>query len=171
MIEITCDMCMDLMPLVQDGIASADSRTAVLAHLEKCGDCRAMFEGEIPQAPVKKNIVKELGNRLKLFGAMALMFGVLYGLSLTAGSGLFLNAVIMPVLGMLGYGLFRWKASWLVPGILLGAHLLSNAMYLFRGEEILDLPSLLMFNLLYAIFAVVGVVVAGLLHFAFKKEN
>ena len=68
MIEITCDMCMDLMPLVQDGIASEDSRTAVLAHLENCGDCRAMFEGEIPQAPGKKNIVKELGNRLKIFG-------------------------------------------------------------------------------------------------------
>ena len=171
MIEISCDMCMDLMPLVQDGIASGDSRTAVLAHLEKCGDCRTLFEGEIPQVPAKKNIVRELGNRLRLFGAMALMFGVLYGLSLTADSGLFLNAVIMPVLGMLGYGLFRWKAVWLVPGILLGAHLLTNALYLFRGEELLDLPSLLMFNLLYAIFAVVGVIVAGLLHFAFKKEN
>ena len=171
MIEITCDMCMDLMPLVQDGIASEDSRTAVLAHLETCGDCRTMFEGEIPQAPAKKNIVKELGNRLKLFGAMALMFGVLYGLSLTAGSGLFLNAVIMPVLGILGYGLFRWKAAWLVPGILLGAHLVTNTVGVFQGAEVLDAPSLLMFNLLYAIFAVVGVVVAGLLHFAFKKEN
>ena len=171
MIEISCDMCMDLMPLVQDGIASEDSRTAVLAHLEKCGDCRILFEGEIPQAPAKKNIVRALGNRLRLFGAMALMFGVLYGLSLTADSGLFLNAVIMPALGMLGYGLFRWRAAWLVPGILLGAHLLANTMYLFRGEELLDLASLLMFNLLYAIFAVVGVVVAGLLHFAFKKEN
>lgn len=27
--KITCDMCMDLMPLVKDGIASADSREAV----------------------------------------------------------------------------------------------------------------------------------------------
>ena len=171
MTEISCDMCMDLMPLVQDGIASADSRAAVLAHLEHCGECRALFEGEIPQTTGKQNIVKELGNRLKLLGAMALMFGVLYGLSLTAGSGLFLNAVIMPVLGMLGYGLFRWKAVWLVPGILLGTHLVSNAVGVFRGAEVLDAPSVLMFTGMYAIFAVVGTVIAGLLHFAFRKEN
>ena len=31
--KITCDMCIDLMPLVQDGVASEDSRNAVLQHL------------------------------------------------------------------------------------------------------------------------------------------
>ena len=28
--KISCDMCIDLMPLVQDGVASEDSRNAVL---------------------------------------------------------------------------------------------------------------------------------------------
>ena len=46
--KISCDMCIDLMPLVQDGVASEDSRNAVLQHLQECPDCRALYEGEIP---------------------------------------------------------------------------------------------------------------------------
>ena len=45
--EITCDMCMDLMPLVQDGVASEDSVLAVEGHIQKCPKCKAMFEGEL----------------------------------------------------------------------------------------------------------------------------
>ena len=33
--EISCDVCMDLIPLVQDGIASEDSREAVEQHTLK----------------------------------------------------------------------------------------------------------------------------------------
>ena len=29
MIQITCEICMDLIPLVQDGVAAADSISAV----------------------------------------------------------------------------------------------------------------------------------------------
>ena len=37
--KISCDMCMDLMPLVQDGVASADSIAAVKQHIENCPAC------------------------------------------------------------------------------------------------------------------------------------
>ena len=50
MIKITCDICMDLLPLVQDNVASADSITVVKQHLETCSECRAMFEGQ-PSPP------------------------------------------------------------------------------------------------------------------------
>ena len=46
--DITCDVCRDLMPLVKDGIASADSRLAVERHLESCPSCRARFEKPLP---------------------------------------------------------------------------------------------------------------------------
>ena len=46
--KISCEMCMDLMPLVHDGVASSDSRNAVLAHIETCPDCKSLFEGELP---------------------------------------------------------------------------------------------------------------------------
>ena len=34
--EITCDVCMDLIPLVQDGVASQDSVLAVENHIKNC---------------------------------------------------------------------------------------------------------------------------------------
>ena len=44
MIKITCDMCMDLMPLVQDGVASEDSIAAVEQHIKTCSECKSVFE-------------------------------------------------------------------------------------------------------------------------------
>ena len=44
--EITCEMCMDLMPLVRDGVASEDSRLAVEDHLRSCPRCRDLYGGE-----------------------------------------------------------------------------------------------------------------------------
>ena len=47
---IPCDVCLDLMPLVQDGVASAASEALVEQHLEHCPRCRAIFGGA-GQAP------------------------------------------------------------------------------------------------------------------------
>lgn len=47
MYEISCEMCMDLIPLVLDGVASADSRTAVEHHAAGCQCCKAALAGEI----------------------------------------------------------------------------------------------------------------------------
>ena len=40
--EITCGLCMDLIPLVQDGIASGESRDAVERHVQSCAACRKL---------------------------------------------------------------------------------------------------------------------------------
>lgn len=42
MIQITCEICMDLIPLVQDGVAAGDSVSAVEQHIQSCPQCRAM---------------------------------------------------------------------------------------------------------------------------------
>ncbi|MBQ7001389.1 MAG: zf-HC2 domain-containing protein [Oscillospiraceae bacterium] len=44
MYEISCDMCMDLIPLVKDGVASQDSMAAVEGHIAGCDRCRALFD-------------------------------------------------------------------------------------------------------------------------------
>ena len=47
MIQITCEICMDLIPLVQDGVAAGDSVSAVEQHIkaapsaERCGRGRS----------------------------------------------------------------------------------------------------------------------------------
>ena len=65
---------------------------------------------------------------IKLFSAMLMMFGIFFGLSLTAGSGLFYNILIMPVVGALGYCMFRQKAIYAVPTLMLVTHLVTNLL-------------------------------------------
>ena len=167
--KITCYMCIDLMPLVQDGVASEDSRNAVLQHLQECPDCRALYEGEIPTPSNTKEILGKVTRRAQLFSAMVMMFGIFYGLMLTAGNGIFMNVIIMPIIGGIGYYLFRWKGLYIVPSLLLVTHIITN--YLGLGEEVLEPMGLFMWTTIYCGVALVGFVIAALLHFAFKKED
>ncbi len=175
--EITCNMCADLMPLVKDGIASEDSRQAVEEHLKTCETCRALYEGAIAKASAMNvELELELGKlkrKLQLFSVMFIFFGVFFGLSLTASEDMFYNSLLMPVLGALGYFLFRWRAVYLVPCLLLVAQCLMNATGVIRGLELeyLSFVELCMWVGIYSIFVVLGVLVAGLLHFAFRKEK
>ena len=111
-----------------------------------------------------------LGKKLRFFMTMVLAFGVLYGVSLTAGEGLFLNVVVMPIIGAVGYYLLGGKAIYQVPLLILVTHFVTNTFGLIRGVEHLDLLTLLMWCGLYSLFALMGVVIAGLLHFALGKE-
>ena len=167
--KITCDMCIDLMPLVQDGVASEDSRNAVLQHLQECPDCRALYEGEIPTPSKSNELLGKVQRKAQLFSAMVMMFGIFYGLMLTAGNELFMNVIIMPIIGGIGYYLFRWKALYIVPGLLFVTHFFTNALGL--GGEVLEPIGFFMWTAIYCGVALVGFVIAALLHFAFKKED
>lgn len=166
---ITCEICMDLMPLVHDGVASQDSIDAVKYHIQTCPECRALFEGPCPEPSNRDQLQKKMQKEARVFSSMVLMFGIFYGLLLTAGRGLFLNILIMPAIGTIGYYLFRWKALYKIPLLLLVTHFATNALGL--GDEYLNFASLLMWTGLYCLFALVGVSIAALLHFALKKEE
>ena len=172
--EITCDMCMDLLPLVKDGIASEDSREAVEQHICGCDTCKSVFEeyrDNNAPAPVQtEEAFKKVMHKMKYFMNIILVFGIFFGLSLTAGEDMFYNSVLMPVIGTLGYLLFQWNAILMVSALMLMTGLLSRLLAFLRGVEYLDIASSLMFTLIYSGFVAVGVVIAGLLHYAFRKE-
>ncbi|MBR2894456.1 MAG: zf-HC2 domain-containing protein [Oscillospiraceae bacterium] len=168
--EISCDLCMDLMPLVKDGVASEDSVTAVKNHILSCENCRSLFNDDAPPPVDTDTSFEKFYRRWQLFSAMVMMFGIFFGLSLTASSGIFYNTLIMPVIGALGYIIFRKRALYIVPVLLFVTHVVTNLFGLVRGVEHLDLYSLLMWTFLYSIFSLLGVVVTWLLHFAFREE-
>ena len=60
MIQITCEICKDLIPLVQDGVASGDSASAVERHIQSCPQCRVMWEGQIPRPADSSRILEEV---------------------------------------------------------------------------------------------------------------
>ena len=173
--KITCDICKDLMPLVKDGIASEDSKLAVEAHVTGCEACKKLYGNE-NTAPLDINpdLERELGKlkkKLQIFTTVLMMFGVFFGLSLTASQEMFYNSLIMPVIGALGYVIFRWKAVYQVPLLLLVMQLLINFLGLARGMEYMAVMEVVLWVGIYSIFVELGVLVASLLHFAFSKEK
>lgn len=169
--EISCEVCMDLLPLVQDGVASRDSVGAVEAHVAACQHCRDALHGALPPQADTGRALKRLHRNLRLSTATLMMFGIFFGLSLTAGQDMFYNTLIMPAIGALGYYIFRKKALYLVPLLMLATHLATNLLGLLWGTEHLDLPSVLLWTALYSLFAILGTAAAWLLHFALRKER
>ena len=173
--KITCDICKDLMPLVKDGIASEDSCLAVKEHVKECEACKQLLESEIAEtSEVNMDLELELGKlkrKLQIFSVVLMMFGVFFGLSLTASEEMFYNSLIMPVIGVLGYVIFRWKAVYQIPVLLLVMQCLINFLGLARGMEYMPVMAIVMWVGIYTIFVELGVLVAGLLHFAFRKER
>ena len=169
--EISCEICMDLIPLVRDGIASPDSEEAVRHHLCHCESCSAFFDGVTPPPSDSGKIYRGLRHQLRLAGGMLLMFGLFIGLSLGGNQMLFYNILLMPAMGAVGYCLFRWKALCRVPLLIAALHLVMNVLGLALEPQAMPLQVLLMWSGIYASFALIGVVIAGLLHFALRKEN
>ena len=172
--KITCDICKDLMPLVKDGIASEDSRMVVEEHIKECEECKKMYGSPVQEPSINPDLEKELGKlkkRLQIFSAMLLVFGVFFGLSLTASQEMFYNSLIMPVIGVLGYILFRWNAVYQIPILLFLMLLFINGFGMVRGMEVISVMETVIWVAIYSIFVELGVLVAGLLHFAFRKEQ
>ena len=166
--EITCDLCMDLLPLVADGVASPDSVAAVQAHMATCSACRAHRPAAPPPVEVDRGLAA-FRRRLRLWAAMLMVFGLCFGLSLTVGPGMFYNSYIMPLVGVLGYVVFRGRVFYTVPPLLLITQLVVNGLGLLHGAEQLDLGGVLLWSLLYSVLAALGALAAWLLHFAFGK--
>ena len=169
--KISCDICMDLMPLVTDGVASDESRKAVEEHIKECAECAAVFSGIVP-APQKEDVLlKKLRSRTRLGLALLLMFGIFFGINLTKGVDVFANSFIMPLLGILGYMIFRWSALYMMPVLLYIASAASFLIGMAGGHGAADSASLISWAGIYSVFAAAGVLTAGLMHFAFRKEE
>lgn len=174
--KITCDICRDLLPLVKDGVASADSEAAVKQHIKNCSECEKLFDGKYVPAIEPSESPKALlrvKHRLTGIYAMLMLLGLYFGLSLTSGNDIFFNCLIMPIAGVFGYLAFRWRAVYIVPIILLIVSLITNALgfFNFDGVEVLDLMTLIPWIIIYTLFALAGIIIAMLLHFAFGKVN
>lgn len=168
--DISCGICRDLIPLVRDGVAGEDSRTAVEAHIAGCESCRAVYAAPAPAAD-SESAFPALWRRARMLLAMIMMLGIFVGISFTNSQELFYNALLMPLIGGLGFLVFRWKAVYGVPLLLLVFGLVALGLDTLRGLGQLDAPSLLLWTVIYSGFAMVGMLIAALLCFALKKED
>lgn len=174
--EITCDICRDLLPLVKDSVASADSEAAVLRHTQGCPECAKLFGGEplaAAEPPASPKALLRVKRWLMWIYAALMLLGIYFGLSLTAGYDPFYNCLIMPIAGVFGYMAFRWRAVYLLPAVLVVVSFIGNALGFITvdGVQHMDVMELIMWIVIYLLFALAGMIIALLLHFAFGKTN
>ena len=86
--KIPCAVCRDLMPLVQDGVASPESEALVKAHLAACPACHALRQGadapavpELP-APDDGKILQKLRRRYSTHLLLLAFAGIAAGIAL-----------------------------------------------------------------------------------------
>lgn len=173
--KITCDVCRDLLPLVKDGVASADSEAAVREHVGGCEECAMLFDGKFVPAAEPSESPKALlrfKHRLSGIYTALMLLGLYVGLSLTSGAEMFYNCLIMPVAGVFGYMAFRWRAVYILPIVLIIVSVITNTLGFFNFDDagVLDIiMTLILWIIIYTLFALAGIIIAMLLHFAFGK--
>lgn len=86
--KIPCAVCRDLMPLVQDGVASPESEALVQAHMAVCPACRALWQGADepttpePPAPDDGKILQRLRRRYSMHLLLLAFAGIAAGIAL-----------------------------------------------------------------------------------------
>ncbi|SDG59320.1 zf-HC2 domain-containing protein [Desulfosporosinus hippei] len=174
--QISCNVCMDLMPLVKDGIASEESCALVMNHIEICEDCAKALGGKTAANPAMDDVVVliKLKKQITLFLLSVIFAGTLIGMVLSDGMSMFYNALIMPAIGGFGYMLFKKKSYFVPLGLFLFSFVWVSIREIVKGfltySTVVDLIIMsAWWSGVFAAFSAVGVLIAGLLCYAFKK--
>ena len=177
-----CSIVRDLLPLYVEDMVSAETAQYMREHLQTCAECKAelanLKEGTLLDT-VEKNItqtdtekpfkrmMQRMNRQFHMFAYSLIIFFIFLGFGWTEGENLMYNSIIMPIVGIFGYYVFRWKAIYKVPVLLL---LIDLFIFLFQIVEI-GFADTLGWTGLYCIFIWIGNIIAFLLHFAFRKEE
>jgi len=116
MYEISCDMCMDLMPLVRDGVASPDSVAAVERHIAGCDRCRVLFHDDpLPEGDEMAGMNRAI-KRVKTVSTICLWVLLLTGILLCElvmqGSSYFFVLTVLVIWLLVRIGLNKGKRKW-----------------------------------------------------------
>lgn len=164
-IKISCDICLDLIPLVNDHVASEESRVCVLAHIAHCETCKAEFDEPSVEYQVNdEKIIKTMKQSFFLLGCGCLVVGALFGISFTWSMSMFYNFMIMPSIGALSLLIFK-KKSTLAPIIMF---LLTFTWNLLNDGMIY---STLIMAIIHTFLVLLGMLIMKLLAYAFTKRG
>ena len=183
MMKTECSIVKDLLPLYVENMVSKETAQFVLDHLNVCADCKAEYDALMSGGPLTniekkpdinteqaksfKTTMRRMNRQFYSLAYAALIFLIFLGFGWTGGENLMYNSLIMPIVGIFGYYVFRWKAIYKVPILLL---IIDTFVCLFKLVD-LNLYSAFLWTVIYSIFVFVGIAIAFLLHFAFRKEK
>lgn len=182
-VALPCEICRDLLPLVQDGVASPESEAAVRAHLQHCEACRAFWPeaGENPTPapmPDDEKVVRKLRDRVNGWLVTFIVCGLIWGMASSRSnlaSGL-LFVLIFPFVS--GFTYWMGGRVWRVIPPLAAAlwaafNLVGTRGYYVAGTEgtRLWLFCALAGAAVVAVLCLIGALAAALLKYAFGGKK
>ena len=114
--KIPCAVCRDLMPLVQDGVASPESEALVQAHMAVCPACRACGRERTTRnagtaAPDDGKVLQKLRRRYSTHLLLLAFVGIAAGVALGyTGSANWVILFLPCVWAVLTAGIPAWAS-------------------------------------------------------------
>jgi len=173
--NISCDIILDLIPLVKDGVASEDSQKIVNDHIKSCSNCKVEFESfediySEQKSINDKKIIYNIKKNIFITQILILAIGAITGIALTNSMAMFYNFIIMPVIG--GISFIVLKRRWYITPIsvfILSYLWQTIAWTIESGFDWTILYGSLFYSIIYTSLIALGVIIAKLLKFAFGK--
>ena len=176
---ITCGICEDLAPLVEDGAACEESREAVLRHIGECPECRKKYPAlaglpkgntlEEERGPDDAKVISKIRDQISVWLLGGALLSLMLGAAIVSLSAAdpWLAALIFPWLcGLLylsGVRIRKWAplaagCCWIV------------IVLLTQSARLADYPMALLSSLYPIALSYMGMFSAALLKYAFKGE-
>ena len=174
--KINCDVIMDLIPLVNDGVASEESKKLVNEHCQECEKCRALLdvkpEAKLPDDKILRSIKRNLFFAQWILG----VGGILLGAWFTASYNMFYNFYIMPIVGIVSYLTLKNKSFYALIAIFVMTLVIScikDILYINgnTGFSFSSLVGYFWFGVIYVVLAIIGIAIASLFCFAFRRKG
>lgn len=175
--KISCDVCLDLMPLVKDNVASQASKILVEEHIKQCEECKELYISFVNEEIIMDdtNVIKKIKKQIFIFTLVIIIIASMVGLALSETMGMFYNILIMPSIGVLGYIILKDKSYFILVSLFVFSFIWFFIKYI--GEGILNqgLMTIITFPIfwsaIYTGLCGIGLIIGFLLNYAFGKEN
>lgn len=173
--NISCNIILDLIPLVKDGVASEDSVAIVNKHIKNCQSCRTEYEifenTNIEQTSIRdEKIILAIKRSVFISQLIILIAGAFIGVALSNSMNMFYNFLIMPAVGSISLIVFK-KKWYLSPiAIFILTYLWQTIeSIILEGVQWYSLYVGLYYSVIYTVLVIIGIVITMLLKFAFKR--
>ena len=179
-----CKIVSDLLPLYSENLVCEETEEFVKNHLSECDVCKKEFESlqngddlkeafkEETTKPVEdikpfKKIMKKMNLQVHSISYLLIIFFIFFGFLSMNSANVFYNSLIMPIVGAFGYIIFRFRAFYKLPVLLLVINFLAYFLKLADVEFV----DIFFWTAIFTVFVFVGIIISFLIHFAFRKEK
>lgn len=113
-LKISCEIVLDLIPLVKDNVASESSTYLVLEHLESCDECKIEFDSyklKTHSEVDDTRVLSTMKKKLFLITSSLLILGTFIGLVLNKTTPLNSLSIIIMILSITIAGILIFKPN------------------------------------------------------------